>query len=111
MLASSRIGADEDINDYEGKTEEEINELIAAKVREEDHVTLSLFLHAKRAHLHSCNRNAFCKTEEEINELIAAKVRVADNVTPSLFSACHELIYSCNQNCILKVLTNKKKAG
>jgi hypothetical protein len=33
MLASSRIGADEDINDYEGKTEEEINELIAAKVK------------------------------------------------------------------------------
>jgi hypothetical protein len=32
MLASSRIGADEDINDYAGKTEEEINELIAAKV-------------------------------------------------------------------------------
>jgi hypothetical protein len=42
MLASSRIGADEDINDYEGKTEEEINELIAAKVRVEDLVTLSL---------------------------------------------------------------------
>jgi hypothetical protein len=69
MLASSRIGADEDINDYEGKT------------------------------------------EEEINELMAAKVRVEDLVTPSLFFACHELIYSCNKNCILKVLTNKKKAG
>jgi hypothetical protein len=35
MLESSRIGADEDINDYEGKTEEEINELIASKVRKE----------------------------------------------------------------------------
>ena len=32
MLASSRIGADEDINDYADKTDGEINELIAAKV-------------------------------------------------------------------------------
>ena len=32
MLASSRIAADENINDYAGKTEEEINELIASKV-------------------------------------------------------------------------------
>ena len=32
MLASSRIGADEDINDYTDKTDGEINELIAAKV-------------------------------------------------------------------------------
>jgi len=31
MLASSRIGADENINDYAGKTEEEINEIIADK--------------------------------------------------------------------------------
>jgi hypothetical protein len=43
MLASSRIGADEDINDYEGKTEEEINELIAAKVRVENYAALYLF--------------------------------------------------------------------
>ena len=32
MVGSSRIGADESINDYAGKTEEEINELLAAKV-------------------------------------------------------------------------------
>jgi len=31
MLASSRIGADENINDYAGKSEEEINEIIADK--------------------------------------------------------------------------------
>ena len=31
MLASTRIGADESINDYEGKTEEEVNEIIADK--------------------------------------------------------------------------------
>jgi len=31
MLANSRIGADENINDYEGKTEEEVNEIIADK--------------------------------------------------------------------------------
>lgn len=31
MLASSRIGADENINDYAGKSEEEINEIIAEK--------------------------------------------------------------------------------
>jgi len=31
MVGSSRIGADESINDYAGKTEEEINELLAAK--------------------------------------------------------------------------------
>merc|ERR1711936_1431880 len=31
ILASSRIGADENINDYAGKTEEEINEIIADK--------------------------------------------------------------------------------
>ena len=34
-MASSRIAADEDINDYAGKTEEEINELIATKVIKE----------------------------------------------------------------------------
>jgi len=31
MLASSRIGADENINDYAGKSEEEINEILADK--------------------------------------------------------------------------------
>lgn len=31
LLMSSRIGADENINDYAGKTEEEINEIIAGK--------------------------------------------------------------------------------
>merc|ERR1712227_97065 len=31
MLASNRIGADESLNDYEGRTEEEINEIIADK--------------------------------------------------------------------------------
>jgi len=31
LLQSSRIGADENINDYAGKTEEEINEIIAVK--------------------------------------------------------------------------------
>merc|ERR1719427_1378640 len=31
MLASSRIGADENINDYAGKSEDEINEIIASK--------------------------------------------------------------------------------
>ena len=31
MLASNRIGADESINDYEGRTEEEINEIFAEK--------------------------------------------------------------------------------
>ena len=32
MVGSSRIGADESINDHAGKTEEEINELLADKV-------------------------------------------------------------------------------
>ena len=32
LLASSRIRADEDINDYAGKSEEQINEIIATKV-------------------------------------------------------------------------------
>jgi len=31
MLASNRIGADESLNDYEGRTEEEINEIFADK--------------------------------------------------------------------------------
>jgi len=31
MLASNRIGADESLNDYEGRTEEEINEIFAEK--------------------------------------------------------------------------------
>jgi len=31
MLASTRIGADENINDFEGRTEEEINEILADK--------------------------------------------------------------------------------
>ena len=31
MIASNRIGADESINDYEGRTEEEINEIFADK--------------------------------------------------------------------------------
>jgi len=34
MLASSRIRADEDINDYDGKTAEEINEILATKEAE-----------------------------------------------------------------------------
>jgi len=34
MLASSRIRADEDINDYDGKTSEEINEILATKEAE-----------------------------------------------------------------------------
>jgi hypothetical protein len=32
ILASSRIGADENINDYAGKSEVEINEMLASKV-------------------------------------------------------------------------------
>lgn len=31
MLASTRIGADENINDFEGRTEEEVNEILADK--------------------------------------------------------------------------------
>ena len=32
ILSSSRIGADENINDYAGKTEEEVAEMVAEKV-------------------------------------------------------------------------------
>ena len=37
ILTSSRIGADEDINDYAGKSESEINEMLAAKVNSSPH--------------------------------------------------------------------------